>query len=53
MKRLTSEFTEDYIRFALNRAPSHAEVLEESERLVLEGIEDRECRADAADKNRP
>ena len=28
MKRLTSEFAEDYVRFALGRAPSYAEVLE-------------------------
>ena len=28
MKRLTSEFAEDYVRFALNRIPSHAEALE-------------------------
>ena len=28
MKRLTSEFAEDYVQFALNRIPSHAEVLE-------------------------
>ena len=31
MKRLTSEFTEDYVRFALNRASFHAEVLEVEE----------------------
>jgi len=47
MKRLTAEFAEDYVRFALGRAPSYAEVLEESQRLVLGGIEERERRADA------
>ena len=31
MKRLTSEYAEDYVRFALNRTPSRAEVLEVEE----------------------
>ena len=31
MKRLSSEFTDDYVRFALNRTPSYAEVLEVQE----------------------
>ena len=28
MKRLSAEFAEDYVRFALGQAPSYAEVLE-------------------------
>ena len=55
MKRLTSEFPEDYVRFALKTeqfAMKHLEkeaeeVLEESQKLVLEEIQDREPRADA------